>query len=137
MSGSMRRDDVNGARCRSDGVFMALARDFVKSQLDKKTRTSTDLISVIVMRDRAELVMSCEPIGWVLYNKLLDMREWTNHRPHGAGNYMRALDMAEKTLLQYTQGSCALSLLFFSVCVYCERVGWGGAGGRRDRKQYA
>jgi hypothetical protein len=39
MSGSMRRDDVNGARCRSDGVWMALARDYVKAQLKKKART--------------------------------------------------------------------------------------------------
>ena len=30
LSGSMRKDDVNGARCRSDGVWMALARDYVK-----------------------------------------------------------------------------------------------------------
>ena len=29
MSGSMRRDDVNGARCRSDAVFTAMARDYI------------------------------------------------------------------------------------------------------------
>ena len=28
MSGSMRRDDVNGGRCRSDGVWIALASDY-------------------------------------------------------------------------------------------------------------
>ena len=39
MSGSMRRDDVNGARCRSDGVWMALARDYIKIPLERKQRT--------------------------------------------------------------------------------------------------
>ena len=32
----MRRDDINGARCRSDGVWIALARDFIKRQLETK-----------------------------------------------------------------------------------------------------
>jgi hypothetical protein len=44
----MRRDDVNGARCRSDGVFLALARDYIKAPLDKKQRSATDLISIIL-----------------------------------------------------------------------------------------
>ena len=49
MSGSMRRDDVNGARCRSDGVWMALARDYVKEPLTTNVRSSrTDLISVVL-----------------------------------------------------------------------------------------
>ncbi len=63
MSGSMRRDDVNGARCRSDGVWMSLARDYVKKPLDKKTRSEKDLISVIVMKESAHilLVLSRQP----------------------------------------------------------------------------
>ena len=114
MSGSMRRDDVNGARCRSDGVWMALARDYVKAQLEKKTRACTDLISVVVMKDRADVVIRAEPTDWVLYNKLLDLREWSTIRPSGPGNYLPALDLAETLLLQNVEGSCALSLLFFS-----------------------
>jgi len=115
MSGSMRRDNVNGARCRSDGVWMVLARDYIKSLLEKNVRSPTDLISVIVMRDRAELVMAFEPTDWVLYNMILDMREWTKIRPHGPGNYMPALELAEQTLLKNAEaGSFALSLLFFS-----------------------
>jgi hypothetical protein len=29
MSGFMRRDDLDGAKCRSDGVWLILARDFI------------------------------------------------------------------------------------------------------------
>ena len=59
MSGSMRRDDVNGARCRSDGVWMALARDYVKKPLTTNVRSSnTDLISVVLMRDDAEIIFN-------------------------------------------------------------------------------
>jgi len=114
MSGSMRNDDVNGARCRSDGVWMALARDYVKNQLKNGLRNTKDLISIIVMRDEAEVVIRNEPTTWVLYNKLIDMREWSNLRPFGPGNYLPAIEMAESLLTSNTNAGCALSLMFFS-----------------------
>ena len=114
MSGSMRRDDVNGARCRSDGVWMALARDYVKKQLDERIATPQDLVSVVVMKDTADIPMVLEPMDWVLYNKLVDMREWSELRPSGPGNYMPALETAERLLAINPHSSCALSLMFFS-----------------------
>ena len=114
MSGSMRRDDVNGARCRSDGVWLALARDYVKIPLERGERSSDDLISIVVMRDTAEVVLKYEPNTWVLFNKLLDMREWDNIRPQGHGNYIPAIEEAEKLLTANTHAGCSLSLLFFS-----------------------
>jgi Mg-chelatase subunit ChlD len=114
MSGSMRSDDVNGARCRSDGVFMALARDYVKDQLQKGLRSSRDLVSVVVMKEDAEVIIQCEPTSWVLYNKLIDFREWTNLRPSGHGFYNPAIDKANELLSSNTNANCALSLLFFS-----------------------
>lgn len=114
MSGSMRRDDVNGARCRSDGVWMALARDYVKKQLDDRTATNCDLVSVVVMKEDADVPLILEPIDWVLYNNLVDMREWTELRPSGPGNYMPALEAAERLLSYNPNSSCSLSLMFFS-----------------------
>ena len=114
MSGSMRRDDVNGARCRSDGVWMTLARDFVKRPLKNKSRSNTDLISVVLMRDEAEVVLKYELTDWVLYNKFIDLRNWTEERPAGPGNYMPALDAAEKLLMKNQTSNCSLSLMFFS-----------------------
>jgi len=114
MSGSMRRDDVSGAKCRSDGVWMALARDYVMKPLESKTRGHTDLISVVVMKEEAHVVMKFEPINWILYNKIIDLREWKKLRPSGPGNYMPALDTAEKLLLENKGAACALSLMFFS-----------------------
>jgi hypothetical protein len=35
------------------------------------------------MRDRAEVVMRAEPTDWVLYNTLVDLREWDKIRPPG------------------------------------------------------
>lgn len=114
MSGSMRRDDVNGARCRSDGVWLALARDFVKSQLEARTTTEYDLVSIVCMQEKAIVIVKCEPIDWVLYNKLIDLREWTTIRPNGHGHYMPALTKAEQLLDMNPSGNCSLSLLFFS-----------------------
>jgi Mg-chelatase subunit ChlD len=114
MSGSMRRDDVNGAKCRSDGIFMTLARDFVQQQLESRQATVEDLVSVVIMKETAEIVLLLEPMDWVLYNKLVDLREWSQVRPGGAGNYMPALEAAEGILAFNTKSSCSLSLMFFS-----------------------
>ena len=84
MSGSMRADDVNGARCRSDGVWLALARDYVKDLLTKGLRGPNDLISVVSMKEDAEVIIRCEPTSWTLYNKLLGLREWTKLKPSAA-----------------------------------------------------
>ncbi len=114
MSGSMRRDDVNGARCRSDGIWMSLARDYVEKPLKMNTRDENDLISIIIMKEAAHVLFEFEPTDWVLYNKLIDMRDWMLLKPQGHGNYMPALDAAERLLMKNAKGSCALSLLFFS-----------------------
>ena len=114
MSGSMRRDDVSGGKCRSDAVWMVLARDFVKKQLVDNTATDWDIVSVVVMKGEAEVVIEYAPLDWILYNELIDMREWDICRPSGPGNYLPALERAEALLASNTLGTCALSLVFFS-----------------------
>lgn len=114
MSGSMRRDDVNGARCRSDGVWIALARDFVEQQLKSNQVNSFDLVSVILMGETSDTVLSCYPMDWCLYNEFVSMREWKTVRPSGPGNYMPALVEAERLLDINNSGKCSLSLMFFS-----------------------
>ena len=124
MSGSMRRDDVTGARCRADAVWMALARDYVQRQLEQGlavVHESTDVVSLVVMApndQEPQVLLQCEPFNWILYNRLLDLREWRNLRPSGAGCYLPALQKARELLNinNNTAGSsnCALALLFFS-----------------------
>jgi hypothetical protein len=84
MSGSMREDDVNGARCRSDGVWLSLAEYFVKAQLEEMKTSIYDVVSVILMQETASVQILCEPMDWVLYNKLVDLREWDEARPRYA-----------------------------------------------------
>ena len=110
----MRRDDVNGGRCRSDAVWTCIAREYIKKQMEKKSRGPTDFISVVLMGEKARAFLQCAPTTWHLYNKLVDMREWSVERPRGPGNYMPALEEAGRLLQINTCGSCALSLLFFS-----------------------
>jgi hypothetical protein len=82
-------------------------------QLDEHLATENDVVSVILMRDTSEVVVHCEPLDWVLYNKLIDMRDWTECRPSGAGNYLPALEVAE-SLLAVNHKVKALALMFFS-----------------------
>ena len=114
MSGSMRRDDVNGARCRADGVWIALARDFVQQQIQTNRCTTKDVVSVVFMQERSRILCRFLPMGWPLYNSFLNCREWSQAKPVGPGNYLPALDMAESLLDVNPHGSCSLSLLFFS-----------------------
>lgn len=114
MSGSMRDDDVDGARCRADGVWTSLARDYVKQQLEANACSVFDVVSVIAMREAAEVVISCEPMTYVLYNKLVGFREWDKIKPHGHGFYLPALKEASRLLSMNTHGTCSLNLMFFS-----------------------
>ncbi|GKY92585.1 hypothetical protein MPSEU_000228600 [Mayamaea pseudoterrestris] len=113
MSGSMRTDDVNGARCRSDGVWTCLARDFVKAHLDKE-KNWFDIVSVVLMGKRAKVAIRHEPMTWALYNKLVAMKEWSKFRPEGHGNYLPALTQVQKLLQLNTLGSVGLSVFFCS-----------------------
>lgn len=114
MSGSMKRDDVNGARCRSDAVWLALARDYVKVPLERGERSERDLVSIVIMRDDAQVMYAYEPTTWVLFNKLIDLREWRHLKPAGHGNYCPAIRKAEELFEANNHAGCALSLLFFS-----------------------
>jgi hypothetical protein len=82
MSGSMRENDVNGARCRSDGVWTTLAKDYVKKQLETETCSLYDVVSVVLMREKAQVVIEYEPMDWVLYNKLVSFREVSSFDVH-------------------------------------------------------
>ena len=114
MSGSMRTDDVAGARARSEAVWGVLARDFVQIPLIHRISSSSDVVSIILMREGAEVVVHCEPLDWVLYNRLVHFREWTTQRPEGPGNYLPSLAKAEELLKLNRSATCALSLYFVS-----------------------
>ena len=79
-SGSMRRDDVSGARCRSDAIWTAICRDYVASRLTTKVRRGevagayTDVVSIVLMNDTATTIVTAESLDWSLYNKILEFQ---------------------------------------------------------------
>ena len=64
--------------------------------------------------DGAEVIARYEPTTWALYNKLIDLREWSELKPSGHGYYLPALDEAYSLLTSNANAGCSLSLLFFS-----------------------
>ena len=70
--------------------------------------------NIMTMKHEAEVVIEYAPLDWILYNELIDMREWDICRPSGPGNYLPALERAEALLASNSVGTCALSLVFFS-----------------------
>lgn len=73
-SGSMRKDDVAGGVSRSDAVWVTLASTFIKAQLESGESAATDVMSVILMGEEAELVVDRKPMDWLLYNLIVRQR---------------------------------------------------------------
>eukprot|EP00039_Didymoeca_costata_P013633 m.210822 g.210822 ORF g.210822 m.210822 type:complete len:701 (-) comp15827_c0_seq1:1753-3855(-) len=112
-SGSMRKADVGEhAASRSDVVWASLAIDFVLNRIKAGLATSTDVITVICMRRHCTIQLKCQPTDEILYNKIIDLLN--SSEPLSGGNYIPALDLAEKMLHENPCGSCSLMLLFLS-----------------------
>uniref|UniRef100_A0A7S2JX26 Alpha-type protein kinase domain-containing protein n=1 Tax=Leptocylindrus danicus TaxID=163516 RepID=A0A7S2JX26_9STRA len=111
-SGSMRKADAAEGATRADVVWLTLALDFVGERLRSGEASSWDVFSLVGMRSRGDLLLHYRPMNWILYNDLIDLLR-TAH-PMGEGNYLPALDEAEKLLHGNTYSSCALLLIFLS-----------------------
>jgi len=111
-SGSMRKADVDGGVTRSDAVWLSLAIDFVRKQLDRGEATSTDVVSIIIMNSASKVVVDRQPMDWLLYNRIIELLR--SQEPCFDGNYGPALDRAEDLLAFNIEGSFALSLFFLS-----------------------
>ena len=111
-SGSMRKTDVPGGATRSDAVWLTIALEFVAKQLDNQQATETDIVSVISMSGSGMVIIDRMPHDWLLFNSVIDLLRTSE--PHFDGNYMSALDAAERLLMLNSLGNCALALFFLS-----------------------
>jgi hypothetical protein len=79
MSGSMCRDDVkmvhNVARTGYGWHWQETMSRSNSTTGPDRTAPVNDLVNVIVMKEDADAPLILEPIDWVLYNRLVDMRE--------------------------------------------------------------
>ena len=111
-SGSMRKTDLAGGATRSDAVWLTLAVDFVAKHIEAGTATAMDVVSVISMGADSKVLIDRQPHDWLLFNKVVDLLR--TQEPFFDGNYVPALDAAERLLLSNEFGACALSLFFLS-----------------------
>jgi hypothetical protein len=116
MSGSMRAQDVGEYRGnRAQAVYENLALLLVKEQLAQKAKAmdrTLDIVSLIEMRDDAEVIFESMPLDGNLFNMLVKRRDLC--RPSSHGNYIPSLAAAERLLNKFSHGGCALRLLFLS-----------------------
>ena len=110
-SASMKTSDVTDFENRAKAVFGMLAVDFVAKQRLSGAATDTDVVSLVLMDDWVEVVFEREPMGLVLYNKLVGLHHRVRPRSHG--NFLPSLDQAQKLFREDHDGS-ALCLLFLS-----------------------
>ncbi len=131
-SGSMRESDVNGCRTRLGAVWLSLAQDFVEHRLNIGTASGMDVVSVILMGEKAELIIDRHPTNTILYNRIVKLF-WDSERadeaysrgqrcipglirPSGHGCYGPSLRKAEEMLDEFDEGDaeCALHILLLS-----------------------
>ena len=113
-SGSMRNADVEAHRSRADAVSYAVASEFMAKRLHNPSSgvSQFDVVTVIEMRDDAQIIFSKEPMSWVFYNKFIARMK--NSRPSYHGNYIPSLDLALKALKENDHENLALFLFFLS-----------------------
>ena len=102
-------------------VWVVLALEFIAKQLDDGSAKCTDVLSLIVMREGAQVVIDKHPMDWTLFNSVIDLLHTS--RPMEHGNYLPALQLAEELLMSNSHGSCALMLCFLSDGQPSDRVG--------------
>ena len=113
-SGSMRKADVPAHRSRADAVSYAVASEFMAKRLHNPLSevTQFDVVTVIEMRDDAQVIFSKEPMSWVFYNKFVTRMKTS--KPSSHGNYIPSLDLAFKALKESDHENLALFLFFLS-----------------------
>ncbi len=125
-SGSMlsKKNDVHLYRDSQNAAFSMTALEFIAEQLLNNTAGNSDLVSLVKFDAKASVEFSREPIGWPVYNKILEHRNkqtYTSRRfsPEmdalmGGSNYLPALQKAKDLLSLGYHDKLALSLFFFS-----------------------
>ncbi|CAM9194298.1 unnamed protein product [Hapterophycus canaliculatus] len=112
-SRSMATTDVVDHHNRIKASFGMLALDFVANQVASRAACTTDVVSVMLMHDGVDVLFEREPMGRVLFNRLVDIHDKVRPRSHG--NFLPSLDAAEELLrADADQPGTALCMLFLS-----------------------
>lgn len=111
-SGSMRTTDTEYGISRSEMVWLTLAVSFVAKALKSGERGDSDVFSLVGMVTGQNEILRGMPFDWILYNKLIEMRDTCIAMGHG--DYFPALKKAQSLLIENQYGGCALALIFLS-----------------------
>ena len=111
MSGSMRRADVANFVTRYKAVVSTIASEYIASQLIRNQVKNSDVITIIRMGTKSDVLIEREPVSWVLYNMVLELRI---KRPDFHGNYIPALEKTKELFDKYDHPNVALCMFFLS-----------------------
>lgn len=108
----MRNTDATKSITRSDLVWLSLAVDYIGKRLRSGEATSKDFLSLVELGGDEEYLLKHQPIDWILYNRIIDLLR--GHHPCGRGDYLPAIDKAQRLLSYNRSGKCALQLIFLT-----------------------
>ncbi len=112
-STSMCEGDCIGHRSHSAAAFYAIAMEMIATPLAHGLVSFTDVVTLIEMRDGAEIQIHMEPFSWELFDKIVNLVR-KPLRARGNGNYIPALDLSFRALNDSDNKNCALLLMFLS-----------------------
>ena len=98
MSGSMKYNDVANFISRYDAVVSNLASEYIAAQLIRNQVKNSDVVTIIRMGTESDVLIEREPVSWVLYNMVLDLKRLEPELP---GNYIPALQKVKELFDKY------------------------------------
>ena len=125
-SGSMMRADVAGHRNRSRCVFYNIAMEIISAPLLAQMVFFTDVVTIIQMRDEAEIIVDQQSASWLLFNRVVDLANQAERdarlrarerRACGPGNFIPAIELASKAA-QATVERSVLASVSSSLCCH-------------------
>ena len=110
-SGSMRTCDVDNFKTRSDAVYGAVALDIVGNMIDTNQARGTDVLTLIEMKNEANVIYEREPITNILFNMLLERLE--TNQPSSHGNFYPALQKVRQVLENDQENEAIAVMMIF------------------------
>jgi hypothetical protein len=113
-SRSMAKGDVWGCRTRLKAALFAMVLDFVAHRIEGGSAGSRDIVSMVTLCERPQLIIRERQCTWSPYNEIVEMYAGTLIEPRGHGPYLPCLTTVKQLFDRSADAGCALAIAFLS-----------------------
>jgi hypothetical protein len=113
-SRSMAKSDIWGCRTRLQFALLAIALDFVSRRIDNGVAGARDVVSMVTLCERPQVIIRERQCDWSLYNEIVELYAGTLIEPRGRGPYIPCLKTVKRLLDCSADNGCALEVVILS-----------------------